>query len=321
MGWKSWAGAGLGAGGGFLIGGPAGAMAGGAAGYSLGAGLEGSMDRNARASSEYGGVGPMNVPHFQEQYDQYGRLADQYGKQGSAFRKDQAALGHTLSEEAQGRGIGQMLVTDQARQAADRASAQQFGAIAGARPGMQAMASRNAMLGSALAQSAVGEQASNASGQVTLGAQNLYSNHLAGARGQDINQQQANSSAQLGALGQRGQLSQAQQQGAMTAEQIRAQRYQALLGAPTNGEIIAGGLSGMGAAAMGMKSPFGGGGGSAPGVGSSTGSLNTSWDPGRGFGFGSTPLQQPFSTPAPQPTYGQTPSFGVSPLERPKYPR
>jgi hypothetical protein len=49
--------------------------------------------------------------------------------------------------------------------------------------------------------------------------------------------------------------------------------------------------------------------------------LNTGWDPGRGFSLGSPQLQQPFSTPAPSPTYGQTPSFNLGELERPKFPR
>jgi hypothetical protein len=215
-------------------------------------GLDG-LDRSKKAEELYGGVDAngLRVPHFDSQYGNYGNLANQYGAQSSSFRGDQQSLGRILAAEASGHGVGQQLVGMQARQAADRASAQQFGAVSGARPGMQAMASRNAMLGSAMAQSAVGEQAALGSAQMTLGAQNAYGQHLQAARGQDINQQQVNNQSQLEAYRQRLMLSQMQQQGAMTAEQLRAQRYSALMGAPTQGEIIAGGLTGAGSMLFG----------------------------------------------------------------------
>lgn len=206
-----------------------------------------SMDRSKRAEEMYGGINSqsMGVPNYRGQYQQYGQLANQYGAQGSAFRGQQQQLGSMLAQEARGQGVGQRLVGMQARQAADRASAQQFGAVAGARPGMQAMASRNAMLGSALAQSAVGEQAALGSAQMTLGAQGLYNQHLEGARGQDINQQQVNNNAQLQAYDQRLRLGQLQQLGGLEAERLRAQRYAALMGAPTKGEVMAGGAVGL----------------------------------------------------------------------------
>ncbi len=202
-----------------------------------------SLDRSGKAEEMYGGVNAkgMEVPHFASQYGNYGQMANRYAGQGSSFRGDQQNLGNILAAEASGNGVGQRLVGMQARQAADRASAQQFGAVAGARPGMQAMASRNAMLGSAMAQSAVGEQAAMGSAQMTLGAQQAYGQHLSAARGQDIGQQQANNSAELAAYEQRLKLAGLQQNGAMTAEQLRAERYKAIMGAPTKGEAILGG--------------------------------------------------------------------------------
>jgi hypothetical protein len=214
-----------------------------------------SVDRAGRAEEMYGGVNAqsMQVPRFGQQYGQYGQLAQGYANQGSSFRGQQASFGNTLAQEAHGNGVGQRLVGMQARQAADRASAQQYGAVAAARPGMQAMAARNAMLGSAMAQSAVGEQAAMGSAQMTLGAQQQYGQHLAAARGQDIQQQQANNSAELEAYRQRLQLAGMQQTGAVTAEQLRAQRYGMLIGQPTQGEVLMGGLAGLGAAYFGSQ--------------------------------------------------------------------
>jgi hypothetical protein len=215
-------------------------------------GLE-SLDRSAKAEELYGGVDAagMQLPHFDALYGGYGKLGRYYANQGSSFRGDQASLGNMLAQEARGNGVGQQLVGMQARQAADRASAQQFGAVAGARPGMQAMASRNAMLGSAMAQSAVGEQAALGSAQMTLGAQNAYGQHLQAARGADIAQQQANNQAQLEAYRQRLQAAQMQQQGSFAAEQARTQRYDALARMPTAAETAMGGLAGLGGAMFG----------------------------------------------------------------------
>lgn len=223
--------------------------------------ISGSLDRSKRAEEMYGGVNAasMGVHNFDQQYEGYGNLAQGMGNRSayhSGYTGQQQGLGHILGQEALGHGVGQQLVGMQARQAADRASAQQYGAIAGARPGMQAMASRNAMLGSALAQSAVGEQAAMGSAQMTLGAQSQYGNFLQGARGQDesneMAQRQLNDQSRLDALRQRLQLSGMQQSGAMTAEQLRAQRYAALMGAPTSGEIGAGFLSAMGSKIPGL---------------------------------------------------------------------
>ncbi len=212
-----------------------------------------SVDRSKRAEQLYGGVdsSKLGVPGFDRQYDNYGAMGRAYGRQDpwfSGFRRDQGSLGRILASEARGQGVGQQLVGMQARQAANRASAQQFGAAQAARPGMEAMAARNAMLGSALAQSAVGEQAALGSAQMTLGAQNAYGGFLQGARGQDesnvMAQRQLNNQSQLEAYRQRLLLSQAQQQGALQNEAYRTSRYNALLGSPTKGEALLGGVEG-----------------------------------------------------------------------------
>jgi hypothetical protein len=255
----NWGGAGSGAAGGAAAGsafGPWGAAIGGVGGGLLG-GLAGSMDRTR------GYEGPnraeFNVPGYNTQYGQLGSFAHAANDRAapvSAFRGNQVGLGRILGAEARGQGVGQQLVAKNAQLAADRASATQFSALAGARPGMQAMASRNAMLGSALAQSAVGEQAAVGSAQMTLGAQQQYGQFLQGARGQDeeteLRRRQMNDQAVLEAMRQRGQLAVAQQTGGMNYEQLRAGRANALLGTPTQGEIMTGGIVGLGSAIYGM---------------------------------------------------------------------
>jgi hypothetical protein len=260
--------------------GPWGAAIGGVAGGLLGGfgGGATSMDRAAAAEKRYGGVGDTGMPDYNHQYGNYSNMGRYYGNRTAPVsdqRGSQLDHGNVLRQESLGRGVGQQLVRMQAQQAADRASAQQFAAVGGARPGMQAMAARNAMLGSSLAQSAVGGQAAIGSAQMTLGAQNLYGQHLQGVRGQDeqtaLQSRQLNDRAQLDAWQQRLQLAQSQQQGAISAEANRTSRYNALLGQPTQGEIMAGGLTGLGGALFGMNSrsqqPMGIAGPTTPGVG------------------------------------------------------
>lgn len=214
----------------------------------FGGGGGGSLDRSAQAEQRYGGVDYRNfqVPGYNGMFNNLGNAANRFGGQGSSFRGDQVGLGNTLRNEANGNGVGQQLVRQQARDMADRASAQQFAAVGGARPGMQAMAARNAMLGSAMAQSEVGGQSAMASGQMTLGAQNAYGNFLQGARGGDMQQQQQNNQAQLQAWQQQAQLAGMQQNGNMGYEANRAQRYGAMLGQnqPTDTEKYLGMLQG-----------------------------------------------------------------------------
>lgn len=275
--------------------GPWGAAAGGVVGGALGyfGGGGGGMDRSALAEQRYGGVNKNNygVPGYGGMFNNYGNAADRFGAQGSRWQNEQNQFGNVLRNEAMGRGVGQRLVTQQAHEAADRASAQQFAAVGGARPGMQAMAARNAMLGTAMAQSQVGGQAANASGQMTLGAQGQYGNFMQGARAGDMQQQMQNNNAQLQAWQQQQQLAGMQQAGNMGYESQRGQRYAAMLGQnqPTDTEkylgLLQGGLSAYGATRSGQ----GGGGGSgyvpgsqsqAPLRWSGTGTGNgTQWDP------------------------------------------
>ncbi len=262
---------------GTAIGAGIGAIGGGLAGYFGGGGD--SMDRSAQAEQRYGGVNQQNynVPGYGGMFNNYGQAANRFGQQGSRWAGQQNQFGNVLQQEALGHGVGQQLVGMQARQAADRASAAQFAALGGARPGMQAMASRNAMLGSAMAQSAVGEQAALGSANMTLGAQGQYGNFMQGARAGDMQQQSQNNQAQLQAWQQQQQLAQMQQQGGMNYEQQRAQRYAAMLGQnqPTNTEK---GLGLVGGALSGYMATRGGGQGQpyVPGYGQSTAEQNAS---------------------------------------------
>lgn len=189
--------------------------------------------------------GDMGVPGFDRQYNQFGQMMNG----GSRYEQDQRGLGRILAAEASGNGVGQQLVGMQARQAADRASNQQFAALGGARPGMQAMASRNAMLGTALAQSAVGEQAALGSANMTLGAQGQYGQFLQGARGQDLSQQGQN----LAAGNSRAQLAGMQQQGNQFNANLGNSRWLAAYGGVPQQQSK---LDKYGGAAMGFLSAY-----------------------------------------------------------------
>lgn len=211
-----------------------GGLAGGLYGYFSGGN---NQTRGEQLDDRYGKLRPQDfrLPGYKQQYDQYGQYAGARG--GSEFRGGQEQLGSILAAEANGNGVGQRLVGMQARQAADRASAQQFAALSGARPGQQAMASRNAMLGTAMAQSAVGEQAALGSAQATLGAQGLYSQHLQGARSADDQML-----AEM--LKQRQQAAQAQQQGYQNYAANQTSRFNAELKEASNNELTLGALQG-----------------------------------------------------------------------------
>lgn len=272
MGWGTALGAGLGGAGGFMLGGPAGAIFGAQAGGALGGMLGGDLNRSDAAEGKYGGVNRSNydLPGYSQAHGQYGQLAQRYGNRQapqagqSSFRGDQQALGHMLAREAGGNGIGHQLIRNQAQGQADRGMQQQMGMAASARPGQGGMAMRNAMMNSGNMNAQVGGQAAQAQGQYQLGAMGQYGGFLQGARGQDDQMAQFNTDArlkqlglndqsQLNALQQRLQLQGMQQQGGMGYEQNRAQRYGAMMGAPTGGEQLLSGLGGMGAAYFGMK--------------------------------------------------------------------
>lgn len=220
------------------------------------------LNRAGRAEDLYGGVGSTALPGYQTSYHAYGRLQSQLGNRDprriaeSGFRKGQLSLGNQLAMEAQGQGIGQQLIRQQAQQSADRGMQQQLAMQAGARPGSQAMAARNAAMASGQMQSAVGGQAALAGGQYQLGAMDQYGQFLQGARAQDqglegmrlqshLGQTQLNDAARMEMLRQKLAAQQAEQQGRIAQEQIRAQRYGALMGAPTEGEQKLGAITGL----------------------------------------------------------------------------
>lgn len=183
------------------------------------------------------------VPHFNSQYQNYGNLAGQYGGREapqagySDFRGQQVGLGRMLAAEAQGKGIGQQLIRQQAQGMADRGMQQQLGMAASARPGQSALATRGAMMNSANMNAQVGGQSAMAAGQHQLGAMGQYGQFLQGARGADESMNQfnvdarlkqlgLNDASQLEALRQRLQLSGMQQQGGQFGLSLEEQRRQ-----------------------------------------------------------------------------------------------
>lgn len=272
MGWGTAIGAGLGGVGGFMVGGPAGAMAGAQLGGMAGGMFGGELNRGDAAEERYGAPdrGNYNVPGYGQAHSQYGNLAGQFaGRQApqagqSQFRQGQVGLGQMLAREAGGNGIGHQLIRNQAQGQADRGMQQQMSMASSARPGQGAMGMRNAMMNAGNMNAQVGGQAAQAQGQYQLGAMGQYGGFLQGARGQDDQMSQFNTDArlkqlglndqsQLNALQQRLQLQGMQQQGGMGYEQNRAQRYGAMMGAPTSGEQLLSGLGGMGAAYFGSQ--------------------------------------------------------------------
>lgn len=251
------------------------------------------------------------VPHYSDQYTQYGRLANSYDDRNapranaytageSGFRGNQSQLAHMLMRQAQGHGPGQKLVRMQAQQAADRGMQQQMAMANSGRPGMGAMGARNAMMNSGNIQSQVGGQAAMAGLQAQLGATNQLGSVLQGARGQDLQrgmfnagqQQQGsqfnadaqlrqmglNDQAQLEALRQRLQLGGMQQQGGLTYEQLLAQHRLGKMGQPTFGQQLMSGGASLGAAYLGagggQAAQSGGGGGLSVNTGAGANTYN-----------------------------------------------
>lgn len=235
---------------GTAVGAAAGGLIGGIGGWMSGGG-ESEFDRQRRLFGEVD-RNNFNVPGFNQQYGQYGQAADRFANRniGGALVGQQNAHTRLLQQEAVGQGIGQRLVRHQAQGMADRNTAQQYGMAAAARPGQQAMAARNMALGSAIGQSAVGEQAANAGGQVALAAQGQLGQHLAGMRGAATADAQTNDQAQLEAMRQRMQLSGMQQQGGMGYEQLRMGGYAGALQRPTDYDSMLGAVQGAGSAYM-----------------------------------------------------------------------
>lgn len=193
----------------------------------------------------------MQVPGFDNQYQNYGRMSDRFGArqaQFSDFRNQQQGLGSMLAAEARGQGIGQQVVRQQAQGMADRGVGQQLAMAASARPGQGHIAGLNAAQNAGNINSQVGGQAALAGGQMALGAQGQYAQFLQGARGMDedtrLRQLGLNDQAQLNALGQRLQASGMQQQGNQFDQQLRVNRAIANMQEPTPWEKTLGAAMG-----------------------------------------------------------------------------
>lgn len=216
--------------------------------------LIGSTNRGQNAEDLYGGVDRKNfdVAGGDQMLGRYQKMqGQQRGPGDSAFYGDQRNLASLLAAEAQGKGVGQQLVRQQAQGAADNALRQQLAMAASARPGMGAMAYRNAAMNAGNAQSAIGGQAAQAGGQMALQAQGQYGNMLQGARDQDLRLMGLNDQRQLELLNQELRLRGMQQQGGQAYEQNRLGRYTGVLGTPTEGEQALGAIAGGAAMAFG----------------------------------------------------------------------
>lgn len=237
-----------------------GAGVGGLAGGLLGGFGSGGGRQAPSYNSHY------DLPHYQTQYDTYGRVAQGFGQRApmhiaeSGFRPDQRALVSLLQAQAAGRGPGQELVRMQAQQMADRAAAQQLAAAQG-QVGGGAMAARNAAMGTAAAQSQVGGQAAMGGLAAQLGATEQLGGVLQGARGQDLARGSANASlvmqnrelnqnGLLEALKQRLQASQMQQQGGLEFNRNASGYSNVMAGQPTLGDRLMGFGVGVGQMAM-----------------------------------------------------------------------
>lgn len=177
-------------------------------------------------SSQYGTVDPTG---------QFGDVAmDASVTAGRGDRGYGQMTGQLQSdrEYLQGLRSGQnSLSSEQLRQGLMQQQSQAQSMAAGARPGQAPMAARTAMLSAGRAGSAMSGNAAMAGiAERNAAAQSLANMNL-GQRGQDIQY----------SLGQRG----LAVQGLSALEQARAQRYAADMGAPSGGEVLLGGLSGL----------------------------------------------------------------------------
>lgn len=231
----------------------------------------------------------FNLPGYGQRADQLDRMAGGYaGRQApqsandSIFRGYQTELADRLGRLSRGEDSITRL---QLQQAQNQMAQQQRGMFAGAAPGNQASARRFAMQniargnqGLAFNQGLAGIAERNAATGALTGLS-------AGARGQDLQNNQFNADATLrqtalndaasmGAMGLGLSNAQAQQQGGMGYEGARTSRFNGLLTQPTTGERALGALGGAvqaggQIAAMASGSPTAmastGGGGMTPG--------------------------------------------------------
>lgn len=236
--------------------------------FGIGSVLGGASD--FLGLSPYKGKAPeynehYQLPGFQSQYDQYGNMANKFGgrqapqMRESDFRGDQRGLVNMLNAQARGHGPGQELVRRQAQNIADRGAQQQMAMAKAQAPGMGAQSARNAAFGAAQLQSGVGGQAAQAGLQAQLGAIGQLGQVTGQARGQDLARGQANmqsqlqsrgmnDQAQLEALRQRLQASGMQQQGGLAYEQNAANYQAARMAQPTGAQTMLGMAQGAGTA-------------------------------------------------------------------------
>jgi hypothetical protein len=187
----NWSQGAQGAAGGAAIGsvaGPWGAAAGGVIGGALG--LFGGS-----SSSKPGGYDRREEDLLREMAWAQGRGAEQVGPGersagGQEFRSGQQDLIRQL--QAQARGQGPSLAGMQAYATMDRGMAQQQSLAAGAAPGNEALAARQAMQNSGGLAANTAMTAAQARAAEQMSAQQMLGGALQGARGQDINNEQFN---------------------------------------------------------------------------------------------------------------------------------
>lgn len=216
-----------GGGGGGGIGGPVLGNLPGVGNLMGGLGL-GGMDFNRvnRAEELYGGVDPNgDMARTAGQAEAFGRSS---GAEFMGLGHEGAAQREMLRRRAAG---ADSLSAEQLRQSYQQVAGQQMGLAAGARPGNQLAAARNASMNVANAQAGMAGQQAVAGIQERAAAENQLGNAILGARNQALQ----------GTLGG--------QQNAITGygniEQARTNRFGSVAQQPTTGEQVLGGIGGV----------------------------------------------------------------------------
>ncbi len=213
-------------------------------------------------SSPYGGIDRANfqLPGAEQREAQLQSLIQGLQRQNTPMAnvdvntaQRQQALLDTLGAQAAGQGPS--MANTAARQASERAVANQQALLASGR-GNQAGAARAAAQQAGAAQGSIAGNAAQARVQEQLGAQGALANALNAYRGQNQQVNLANQQAQLqnqqlqqrgvqGLLAQSLQQAQAQQQGGSDFERNRTTRFNSLLQTPTTEEQVLKGLEGV----------------------------------------------------------------------------
>lgn len=177
-------------------------------------------------SSSYGQIDPGG--HLGNQANAAGKFG-QYGAQG--YKNMTGELGQDREYLRRLQRGEESVSAEQLRQGLMAQQGMMQGAAASARPGAAPMAARTAMMAAGRASSGMAGNAALAGIAERQAAAQSLANLNLGQRGQDIN-------AALG--GQQNAIS-----GYSALEQARASRYAADMGAPSNTEVLLGGLSGI----------------------------------------------------------------------------